>query len=369
MRVAIILDWFLYYATELANALSREHEVMLITRDHNFEVSSRDSPMSLDEYLRLCVSPTVRTELLRYRRGDPRGLTEVLRLNRLIDEWGADVLHIQDTSDWRISVLAALSRRRRSVALTIHDVETHPGDRRAMNSVMNRRLVTSAHGIVVHGDALRDQLRRRHPHWNGRVGVIPHGTFSLYRRWDDPSVAEEPGTVLFFGRISPYKGIETLIRAQPIVSTSVPGARFIIAGRGEDFSPYGRLIREHESFEIHNRFIATTEVAALFRRASVVVLPYREASQSGVVPIAYEFGKPVIVTRVGSLPEVVEHDVSGIVVDPGDAGQLAEAIISILADGERRGRLGAGARRMAESSLSWTKVAHDTAIFYGCLRQ
>jgi glycosyltransferase involved in cell wall biosynthesis len=365
MKVVYLLDWYLFYVTQLANAMAAEHEVLVVSRDHNYEVSSPDSPMSLDEYMAAALSERVRRDRLRYRRGDPRGLLEVARLQRLIESWGADVIHAQETVDWRIALLAVLNKtRKRRVVLTVHDVENHPGERRGWQGRLYEMMVRSADQIIVHGEALRTQfLRVAGQRCPADVVSVPHGVFSLYRAWDDPTIDEEPHTVLFFGRIAPYKGLEDLIAAQPMVTAAVPQARFVIAGNGP-FEPYRSLIRDPGAYEIHNRFISNREIPRLFRRAAVVVLPYVEASQSGVIPIAYEFGKPVIATRVGSLPEVVEDGASGVIVEPRHPEELAAAIVSVLKDAEWRNRLAEGAQCAGRTRLSWNTIAAETARVY-----
>jgi glycosyltransferase involved in cell wall biosynthesis len=366
MKVVYLLDWFLYYATELSNAMAETDEVLLVPRDHNFEVSSPDAPTSLDEYLARTLSPKVKTDRIKFRRLDPRSVLEVFRLNRLIRRWGADVVHIQETADWRIVLLAFLNRKRQ-VVLTIHDIEKHPGERRGgVQRVLFRILVHLAKKIIVHGHELREHFLRVFPEREGQVEIasIPIGVLSLYRAWYDPEVGEESHTVLFFGRIAPYKGLEDLIAAQPRVTAAIPDARFVIAGSGR-FDGYRQLIRDDKAFEIHNRFIPNQEVPPLFRRAAVVVLPYLEASQTAVVPIAYDFGKPVIVTRIGGLPEVVDDGESGLVVEPGNPEQLARAIIRVIGDDRFRKHLAKGARRIAETRLSWKAIAAQTARLYG----
>jgi glycosyltransferase involved in cell wall biosynthesis len=364
LKIVYLLDWFVFYATDLSNAMAEEHDVLLIPRDHDFEVSSADRPMSIREYLEVAVSKKVRVDLVRYRRSDPRSVLEVLRIHRQIRRWRADVIHVQDTVDWRVVLLAFLNRKRR-VVVTIHDIAKHPGDDgRGLQEVLFRSLVRTASTVIVHGEALRHQFRRTFPRLSRRASVValPHGALRLYRAWDDPSVPEQPFTVLFFGRIVRYKGLEDLVAAQPLVTAAVPQARFVIAGAGS-LEALG-VPPESPAFELHNRFISNREVPALFRRAAIVVLPYREASQSGVLPLAYEFGKPVVATRVGAIPEVVEDGESGLLVDPGAPEQLAAAIVRLLRDPALRKRLGEGARRLAETHLSWKEIAARTASIY-----
>jgi glycosyltransferase involved in cell wall biosynthesis len=96
----------------------------------------------------------------------------------------------------------------------------------------------------------------------------------------------------------------------------------------------------------------------------VVVLPYVQASQSGVVPIAYAFGKPVVATTVGGLPDAIEDGVTGILVPPADESALADAVTRILLDADLRHRLGDAARRRFESTLSAEAVARMTLDVY-----
>ena len=107
-----------------------------------------------------------------------------------------------------------------------------------------------------------------------------------------------------------------------------------------------------------------------FDEASVVVLPYIEASQSGVVAISFAFGKPVVVTNVGSLPEVVDHGNTGLVVSPKSITELAKAIIKLLSDGDLREKMGQKAYKFSETELSWDKIAEITNETYiKCISQ
>ena len=138
----------------------------------------------------------------------------------------------------------------------------------------------------------------------------------------------------------------------------------MIAGRGEEMSKYHALMQDPAGFEVHNRWIDEDERVTFFRRAAVVVLPYIEASQSGVVPMAYTFGKPVVATRTGGLPEVVEHGETGLLVPPHDEDALADAVIELLRDGDLRRRLGRKGREKLLAESSPKVVARQTADVY-----
>jgi glycosyltransferase involved in cell wall biosynthesis len=139
-----------------------------------------------------------------------------------------------------------------------------------------------------------------------------------------------PGTrrnaVLFFGRIVPYKGIDLFLEASLILGDRF---KYIIAGPGR-FSKVERQFLERAPtgrYEVINRYIPDREVAALFARTRVCVLPYRDATQSSVPGISAYFGVPVVATAVGCFVEDVPR-VNGVLVNPGDFHALAEGIVT-----------------------------------------
>jgi glycosyltransferase involved in cell wall biosynthesis len=252
--------------------------------------------------------------------------------------------------------------RRRGLVVTVHDVSHHPGDRasqRTPQRVLERGWALADH-LIVHTESVREAVRVRYHRDPETVTVIPHIAIG-----GSPAATDGDGrTILFFGRIWPYKGLEYLIRAQPRISERIPDARIVIAGRGEDMQRYRELMRAPERFSVINEFVSAERRGELFARAAVVVLPYIEASQSGVLPIAYAYGKPVVVTAVGGLPETVEDGVTGVIVPPRDEHALADAVVRLLADPARAREMGAAGRRKLEREWSPPVVAEQTLAVY-----
>lgn len=363
MKIVLIIDWFLYYTVELANAFAQEHDVLLVTRDHNFEISSPDEPISLDTFLDSVLDPKVQRLTLRFRRGAIANLKEVPRVLAVLKKFDSDIIHIQENSDWRILFLVKMFARQKRV-LTIHDVVSHPGEGNGLLQNIIQMLRQSCGKIIVHGDFLKQQLMQVCPDIKGPIKVIPHGVLSSYKRWDDQTIVEDDMTILFFGRLNRYKGLDLLLEAHRLVLKSMPLVRLIIAGKGDSLPEAAIQDVQRKNLEIHNRYIANSEVARFMRRAAVVVLPYTEASQSGVVPIAFSFGKPVVATAVGSIPEVVIDGSNGYIVPPNDPSALAEALLGILSDKCLRQTMGQRAQEFAETVLDWKEIAKKTAEFY-----
>jgi glycosyltransferase involved in cell wall biosynthesis len=138
----------------------------------------------------------------------------------------------------------------------------------------------------------------------------------------------------------------------------------VIAGAGDDMGKYEAMMVHPDRFTVISRHISYAEGAELFQRCSVVALPYVEASQSGVVSTAYGFGKPVVVTAVGAIAEIVEDGVTGLVVPPRDPARLAAAIVRLLKDPAMRTAMGKRGNGRLSGDLSWDRVVGQTAGVY-----
>lgn len=150
-------------------------------------------------------------------------------------------------------------------------------------------------------------------------------------------IDESDRIVLFFGFIRKYKGLDILLEAMKLISEKSSLIKLLVAGEFyEDEKPYHELIKKlgiENALILHTTFIPDSEVKNYLCAADVVVQPYRNATQSGVTPLAYHFEKPMIVTNVGSLPSLVPHNKVGLVAEP-DASSIAAAILHYFELGE-----------------------------------
>ena len=221
----------------------------------------------------------------------------------------------------------------------------------------------------MHTDVMRKQLSSRFYIGEKKIDVISHGELgSLYQLLARRSgVAKEPRdsfTLLFFGRIWAYKGLRYLLEAYSIVKREVPEARLIIAGRGGNLAANQPLIRALQGVEVLDGVIPPEQVAGLFERSSVVVLPYIEASQSGVASIGFTTGAVVVASSVGGFTELISDQQNGILVPPRDSGSLASALISILRNTDRQSQLRQCALKHGQNGLGWASIAEKTLATY-----
>jgi glycosyltransferase involved in cell wall biosynthesis len=291
----------------------------------------------------------------RYR--NPAGLFVSLDIISKINKYRCDVGHLVHNEPW-FNVCVPFMRSFPLIT-TVHDVRYHLGDRR---STIVPQWVTDlptrfSSSLIVHGAALKTYVCREFKVDPSHVFNIPHMNYSFYRHWENPEIQEQRNNILFFGSIWEYKGLKYLMEAEPLLADALKDFKITIAGKGEDLAKYRRYIIDPKNYEIINDFIPDEGVAELFQKASVVVLPYVDASQSGVAHIAFSFGRPVVVTRVGSIPEAVDQGENGFIVEPRDSRALAHAIITILKDPNLKRTMSEKARAKADTELSWSRVA------------
>ena len=339
------------FPVQLANALGKLCQVTLMLP------ISKKSPATALDLDSVALQPF---HLPRTR--DPANLGTMLRLRRRLQVEHPDLVHITCWHMWGTPGLGLGSRFRQ--VSTVHDVSRHPGDGWAYPSWLYPLQWRWADQVIVHANAARQQLLAKHGLQPDHVHVIPIGAYDFYRAWMQDDRMERPNTVLFFGRIWEYKGLEYLIEAEPLITRAIPDARIVIAGYGDSFEKYQKAMVNPHHFEVLNYRIPDEMVAELFQRASVVVLPYIEASQSGVISVAYAFGKPVVGTNVGGIPDVVDDGLTGYLVPPRDKNSLAEAIIALLKDPKSRADMGRRALEKTKTQMSWSNIAEQTLDVY-----
>jgi glycosyltransferase involved in cell wall biosynthesis len=351
MKVAFVSFDFGEYCIRLAGALAQDARVLLLLAGEQ-QPGGMAVPTDIDYHL-------FHKPRLRQVPGQLRMVTELVRRIRA---YNPDVVHLQQGHLWFNLALPFLKRY--PLVITAHDAMPHPGDQGARNtpSMITHFGFRRADRIIVHGQAIKQLLVACRRIRSEIIHVVPHvvlGNDKMARE-----TAERDGQILFFGRIWGYKGLEYLIRAEPLITARVPGAKIVIAGQGESFDRYRQLIKNPQNFLILNEYISGQRQSELFRQSSVVVLPYIEASQSGVIPVAYTFAKPVVATTVGALPEMVEDGRTGYLVPPRDPEALADAVVRLLTDNQLRRRMGENGKRKVDSECSPEVVARQTLAVY-----
>ena len=351
------------YTIQLANALSKREEVMIILLNNS---QLEEHIQNIDKDVNICL-----TRKILFPHWHPKNLLIPFDIMRKIRRFNPDIIHIQGED--LLSSLIFTALKKCPLITTFHDAKPHPGwDKRLMSRFIRFWTIKKSKKIFVHGRKLKEIMVSEYNLPEDKVHVIPIGEHNVapFKRYMKERVKEEK-SILFFGWIGFRKGLKYLIEAEPMITKEVPDAKIIIAGRvgnmkfnEEYFRECQNLIINKNKFEIYNYYISWEFGAELFQRSALVVLPYVETSQSGVIPTAYGFKKPVVVTDVGAMPEIVDEGVTGFIVPPKNTDALADAIVKLLKDEKLRKEMGENAYKKLKTDLSWNNIAEKTIEVY-----
>jgi glycosyltransferase involved in cell wall biosynthesis len=293
----------------------------------------------------------------------PATIPASLRVIRAIDRIKPDVIHLDDGS---LRLAMAVPRLPRITLMNVHDPIPHGQDANQRMELGRRLVARRVERYRLHSEIFRAPFAARSGVPRGRIDVAPLGVYDVLREWASGPITRAPRTVLFAGRIAPYKGLDVLYSAAPQVARRVANVRFVVAGRAIDgFEPPDPpSLPNGARFDVIAGYVANDRLAQLHAEATVVVCPYREATQSGVILTAYAFGTPVVASSVGGLPEYVDEGSTGLLVAPGDPDALADAIVRVLTDKVLRDRLGEGAAAARNGRLAWPRIADEVLKSY-----
>lgn len=185
--------------------------------------------------------------------------------------------------------------------------------------------------FITMSDSVSQSLFKLFPQLSqDKVFKLNHPTYDFYASQQKHSF-EFKYNLLFFGYIKAYKGLDILLEAMPLVLEKMPQLKLTIAGEVYgDNTIYLDIIKKHQLEEVitfHDKYISNEEVKEYFLSADVCVLPYKHATQSGIIQLSYAFGVPVIASAVGGIPEVIREGKTGYLVPANDVQALAQAII------------------------------------------
>lgn len=268
-----------------------------------------------------------------------------------IKEDSPDVVYSTMNDLWAPFVFSKLKGIQR--VKTIHDVGVHEGNNSMFNLWWNNSNFKDAEKYVILSKKFVPKLVERGIK-NECIGVIPHAGFDYYTHLKPVKEQKTLSPImLFFGRIDNYKGIRVLLQAFPMVLNKHPEVILRIAGNGNLQNEMGMIELYSKNIDLQNRWIKDEEVGSLVEDASFLVLPYTHATQSGVIPLAYAFCKPVVATKVGCLDEQIIEGETGFLCEGSNAISLAEAINKMLDNPEMIKTMGLKANEYMRKYLTW----------------
>lgn len=255
------------------------------------------------------------------------------------------------------SIVRLIGRRlRKQVVFVCHNVLPH--ERSLVDTVLIRMAFVGVGRFLVQSREDGDNLRQLKKDALLRVHPLPIFDIFNLGRYTTESARRETGVdghvILFFGLIRPYKGIGVLFEAFAEVVKQLDATLLVVGEFYENREPYMKRLTDlglADRVRVVDRYVPNEDVEKYFRSADLVVLPYLSATQSGITQIAFSFDKPVVVTDVGGLPDVVDDGVTGYIVPPNDPQALAQAIVAFFTEGKATAMSAAIAQ--AKTRFSW----------------
>lgn len=231
---------------------------------------------------------------------------------------------------------------KQNLTFVCHNVFPH--ERFPLDQRLTKLALKKGKHFIVHAMEEAEELKQIMPYPDYQVTPHPSYNAFCFEHMTKAQAREKLGllpqekVLLFFGFVRPYKGLQYLISAMPKIKEALPGAKLLIVGEfssKKDKAAYFEQIGDFADFIwVKDSYTPDREVEQYFAACDIVVLPYESATQSGIVQIAYGFRKPVVVTDVGGLPDVVADNRTGYVVAPRDENAIAEAVIRYFVERE-----------------------------------
>lgn len=358
MKIALIATHHPDYTANLAMSLAeRGHQVMLI-------VSRRSAARQLRDESRPVLSARLDLRIVPHHIA-PLQPWIGLRCLMHVRGFAPDVVHVQEHPTRSMDLLAKWLGGQVPFVTTVHDPEPHSGgDAKAARiyAHYNDDLRRRSDGLIVHGPLLADELAATGIA-RQRIATIPHGVLHFGRHGDipPPVVHVDPRRLIFFGRMEAYKGLDVLLAAQAIWSKRGDDIRLMVAGAGPELARHQNALSA-PGIELHPGRVDQAGLETMVRSCAAAILPYHDATQSGVVASTFGAGRPVIVTDVGELAAATGN--GGIVVPPGDPLALADAARRIVEEPGLLARLEQGVAEQVSGALGWHDIALHTEQFY-----
>jgi glycosyltransferase involved in cell wall biosynthesis len=392
----------IHYAYQLCNGLSEAGEDVVLVTSKEYELENYPHKFRVEKFMHL------------WSRADPlqirpsrnplqalsikllRGLRRVFRGARLVLEWirliqyllkaRPDIVQFGSIEfPFESLFLGYLKYKGLTLSQICHEFEPRERSNNILVKINNHLLgnvFKSFSVMFFHSLSNQERFQSLYPHITSeRFHIIPMGSGQIFPSIGDMEVirknlvlsyklAGEEQVVLFFGNITPSKGIPDLVRAFAQVYSENKYARLVIAGKPLKYMDVDALfdlvttLGVSDVIRFDMRYLPMEEVAPLIQLADVVVYPYVNSTQSASIQAAYSVGKPVVATRVGGLPDIVEDGKSGYLVPPGNPEKLATAILRILKDSILAKEMGTYAKELSETRFAWNPIASTVANVY-----
>lgn len=382
MKISILTYGHFASIFPLAKSLSAENDVTLYLMVHGTQfsesicsfnlkktkngISNHSATLDfLENSIKEYIGTNLQLRLVKYPNLKVRNIVNYylsIKLYRYLIKNSPDIIHINGVNLFPFFI--ALLLRFRKIVWTIHDPILHSGEKKRTTECIYKLLCFTKTNLIIHNNHSKLAFQKKYPCKKNRIHYLPYAPLEVFQTFINKEIAEESETILFFGRISKYKGLEYLIEATHMSQKKLKNLKLIIAGTGEYQINFNK-IKDNPLFEIHHRFISNEELVNFIQRSNVIICPYTDATQSGVIMTAFALLKPVIATDVGGIPEVVINNETGFVIPAKSAVALSNAINNIFMNPEIIPRFSNSIKsKYYDGEYSWNSICNQLLSIY-----
>ncbi|KAA6342045.1 GDP-mannose:glycolipid 4-beta-D-mannosyltransferase [termite gut metagenome] len=254
------------------------------------------------------------------------------------------------------------------IIVTVHDINSF---NKKANLSIERGCYKLIDGAIVHNNSSYNDLNKKNITIK-KITIIPHGNYNLFIKKIPLKRSDNVFTLLFFGQIKKVKGLDILLNSIKLVIDKGYKIKLIIAGKvwKSDLDYYINLIKElniQSAVETNFRYIPDEEIASFFSKADLVVLPYLEIYQSGVLLLTMSYGRPVLCSDLNAFKEIIIDKENGFLFENKNKDSLANSIIDIIDNQCIVDKVVKNADRLIESRYNWLNIGKQTADLYHSL--
>lgn len=292
------------------------------------------------------------------------------------------LVHFQSVNLIELLAVIAVRMINRRVVFTVHNVM--PGHQKLYfyHKMLFKLMYSLCNEIIIHSEKGKEEIIELYNVNHTKIHVIPHGDYKFFIPKQDISkaeakqrlgIGEKTNTILFFGALRENKGLKNILLALPYIKQQISPIKLMIVGEPVgSYEIYKKIIDEQNlQDEIYEKldYVPNEEVAVYFFSSDLVVLPYNEITQSGILQISYAFGKPVVATDLGGFREAIEDGKNGYLVPLNNIMDLSNRCIEILIDKNKQKKMGEHSRFLSDNKYSWDSIAERTIeVYKNCLK-
>ena len=391
----------IHYAYQFCRALANAGAQVTLVTTHEYEMEKFPHNFTVRKQMKLwssVESSEMRTASVlgvKVARKLYRAIRRAVRGMKLIVEWIRLTIYLKRARPdiiqfgsiefpFEAIFLHILKRNGLILSQICHEFESREHGNNlfaTLSDELNRWVYEAFSIIFFHAENNRERFLSLFDLPRERFHIIPHGNEQLFlsirsgpgpstQIWERYGIDNDSPVILFFGNLTPSKGVPDLLKAFSQVYAKETRARLMVVGRPSKFIDMDALTQLAAELEISEatifdaRYLPMEEVPPLMDRATVVMYPYLNSTQSGALQVAYSFGKPVIATNVGGLPEAVEDGKSGFLVPAASPDELARAIMKFIKDPSLTQKMGAHAKYLSDTRFSWATIAQKVLSVY-----